>query len=141
MPPDEARLEKADFEALAAFRHALRRFTEFSAQAARGAGLTPQQHQALLAIKGRPGRETATVGEIAAALLIRPHSAVELIDRLADLGLVHRIADELDHRRVQIALTPRAEALLHALSTAHLRELGAIRPTLLALLATFDERR
>jgi DNA-binding MarR family transcriptional regulator len=79
-------LHKSDYEALAAFRHALRRFVAFSAEAARAAGLTPQQHQALLAIKGAPGRESLTVGEIAAHLLIRPNSAVELVDRLAELG-------------------------------------------------------
>jgi DNA-binding MarR family transcriptional regulator len=127
-------LLKAEYEALAAFRHALRRFAAFSAEAARGAGLTPQQHQALLAIKGAPGRETLTIGEIAAHLLIRPHSAVELVDRLADLGLIARQPDAADSRRVQVALTARSEALLRDLSVAHLRELQAIRPTLFALL-------
>jgi DNA-binding MarR family transcriptional regulator len=147
----EMRLGKADYQALAAFRHALRRFTQFSAEAARKAGLTPQQHQALLAIKGGPRAgvdaaaetgaeakaEAATVGEIAAALLIRPHSAVELVDRLAELGLVRRIADARDHRRVRVALSARAEALLGSLTAAHLHELATIRPMLLALLARF----
>ena len=127
-------LLKADYEALAAFRHALRRFAAFSAEAARAARLTPQQHQALLAIKGAPGRETLTIGGIAAHLLIRPHSAVELVDRLEELGLVARQPDPADSRRVQVALTTRSEALLRDLSMAHLRELQAIRPTLLDLL-------
>ncbi len=135
-----AGLSKADFEALAAFRHALRRFAAFSAEAARAAHLTPQQHQALLAIKGAPGRATLSVGEIAANLLIRPHSAVELVDRLAELGLVARQPDPADSRRVQVALTGRSETLLDDLSVAHLRELQAIRPTLLDLLGQVGPR-
>ena len=77
---------KADYEALAAFRHALREFLDFSQEAARRAGLTPQQHQALLAIKGYPGREVVTVSELAERLLLRHHSAVGLLDRLEILG-------------------------------------------------------
>ena len=132
--PTGRRVGKAEYEALAAFRHALRRFAAFSADAAREAGLTPQQHQALLAIKGAPGRETLAVGEIAAHLLIRPNSAVELVNRLAELGYVTREADPVDSRRVQVMLTARAEAALSDLSAAHLRELAAIRPLLLDLL-------
>jgi DNA-binding MarR family transcriptional regulator len=130
----ERELSKAEYEALAAFRHALRRFAAFSAEAARAAGLTPQQHQALLAIKGAPGCERLTVGEIAAHLLIRPHSAVELVDRLAELGYVVREGDPNDHRRVLVALTPKAGQVLQALSAAHVRELASIRPLLLDLL-------
>jgi DNA-binding MarR family transcriptional regulator len=130
-------LTKADYEALAAYRHAMRSFAAFSEQAARAAGLTPQQHQALLAVKGAPGRSSLTVGEIATALMIRPHSAAELVDRLAQLDLACRAADPADHRRVQVQLTLKAEALLHDLSRAHLRELREIRPTLEALIRRF----
>ncbi len=133
-----ASLRKQDYEALAAFRRALRRFMAFSEQAARTARLTPQQHQVLLAIKGAPGRDVLSVGEIAAALMIRPHSAVELIDRLVQLGLVERRADAADHRRVNIALTEAADAALEDLSTAHLEELRRIRPALAGLLRRFD---
>jgi len=136
---DVRRLRKPDYEVLAEFRRALRAFTAFSAAAARAAGLTPQQHQALLVIKGAPGRETATIGEIAASLMIRPHSAAELVDRLAQLRMVERAVDPDDHRRVQVALTEQAESVLDGLSAEHLRELGAIRPTLLALLERFEE--
>ena len=132
--PTGREVGKAEYEALAAFRHALRRFAAFSAEAARDAGLTPQQHQALLAIKGAPGRESLTVGEIATHLLIRPNSAVELVNRLAELGYVTRAADPDDSRRVQVTLTKRAEAALSELSATHLRELAAIRPLLLGLL-------
>jgi DNA-binding MarR family transcriptional regulator len=134
-------LAKRDYEALARFRQALRRFAAFSEQAARTAGLTPQQHQVLLAIKGAPERETLSVGEIAMALLIRPHSAVELIDRLAQLGLVQRRDDPNDHRRVQVALTAAAEAALEDLSAAHLQELRRIRPALTDLLHRFESSR
>ncbi len=124
-----------DYAALAAFRHALRGFTAFSEAAARAAGLTARQHQALLAIKGAPS--PPSLGAVAAALLIRSHSAVELIDRLAALGLVDRRIDPGDHRRALLALTPQGEAILRGLSEAHARELAAIRPSLIALLARF----
>ncbi len=128
-------LSKADYEALAAFRHALRRFAAFSDEAARRAGLTPQQHQALLAIRGAPGRDSLSVGEIAAHLLIRPHSAVELVDRLVELGHAERHPDPQDSRRVQVTLTARAKATLHELSAAHLEELAGIHSALKRLLA------
>lgn len=134
----DAELTKADYEALFAFRRALRGFVVFSEQAARADGLTPRQHQALLAIKGAPGRTKLTIGEVASALLVRPHSAVELVDRLAETGLVEREGDPRDHRRVAVGLTPRAEMVLRDLSAAHLRELNAIRPMLLDLLARFQ---
>ncbi|MEO6753630.1 MAG: helix-turn-helix domain-containing protein, partial [Chthoniobacteraceae bacterium] len=76
------RLSKSQYEVLAAFRFALRRFLRFSEDAATAAGITPQQHQALLAIKGFPARDRVTVGELAERLQIRHHSAVGLIDRL-----------------------------------------------------------
>jgi DNA-binding MarR family transcriptional regulator len=130
-----------DYAALAAFRLALRRFAAFSEAEAKAAGLTPRQHQALLAIKGR--RKPAAngdglgIGEIAAHLLIRHNTAVELVDRLAEAGLVQRQADPADGRRILVTLTDRSEALLRRLSAAHVRELRAIRPNLLTLLQTF----
>ena len=130
----DATVEKSDYEALAAFRHALRRFTAFSMEAARAAGLTPQQHQALLAIKGAPGRDSLSVGEIAVHLLIRHNSAAELVNRLEELDYVTRLPDPKDSRKVQVRLTAHAEAALAELSAAHLRELAAIRPLLLELL-------
>ena len=126
-----------DYPALAAFRHALRGFTAFSEAQAHAAGLTPRQHQALLAIKGGAGAERVSVGDLARQLLIRPHSTGELVDRLVQLGLVERQEDPEDHRRALLRLTARAEAILHELSAAHLRELRAVRPTLLALLRRF----
>src|SRR5262245_14018827 len=131
-------LTKANYEALAEFRYALRTFLAFSATAAGKAGLRPQQHQALLAIKGAHDRNSLSIREIAARLLIRHHSAVELINRLERLGLVRRKADSIDGRRVQVLLTPKAETLLRTLSIAHLKELRGVRPALAALLDELD---
>lgn len=140
--PKQARgidLSQADYQALADFRHALRSFTAFSEAAAHARGLTPQQHQALLAIKGGKNGAPLGVGELAERLLIRPHSAVELVDRLESMALVRRQSDPADGRRVQIALTAAAERVLHDLTAAHIRELRAIRPALLLLLEQFAE--
>jgi DNA-binding MarR family transcriptional regulator len=129
----------ADYEALAAFRRGLRGFLAFSEAQARTAGLTPQQHQALLAIRGRPSR-TLTVGELADDLILKPHSALELADRLVGAGLVNRNADPSDRRRVALTLTPRAEELLAALSAAHLAELERQRELLGKLMDRLDGR-
>ena len=124
------RTTAAEYQALAAFRHALRRFLEFSTAAARTAGLRPQQHQALLAIKGFPGGDPVSVGDLAVQLCVRPHSAVGFVDRLARRGLVRRVSAKDDHRRVQVQLTARGEALLARLSAAHRDELRRIGPEL-----------
>ena len=124
------RTTAAEYQALASFRHTLRRFLEFSTAAARTAGLPPQQHQALLAIKGFPGRDPMSVGELATQLCVRPHSAVGFVDRLALRGLVRRVPARDDHRRVQVRLTARGEALLARLSAAHRDELRRIGPEL-----------
>ncbi len=132
--PDEA-IGDREYEALAAFRYALRRFVAFSEAEAKAAGLTPRQHQALLAIKGTPeASHGLAIGQIADHLMIRPNSAVELVDRLAEAGLVLRQPDATDGRRMLVTLTARAESLLQSLSRAHLRELRANRSGLLALL-------
>jgi DNA-binding MarR family transcriptional regulator len=103
----------------------------------------PQQHQALLAIKGcrqgAPGRRGLYVGEIAERLLIRPHTAAELVGRLARLDLVSREADPADGRRVEVVLTAKAERMLEDLSASHLEELRAMRPLLTRLLARIGE--
>jgi DNA-binding MarR family transcriptional regulator len=133
-----SRLTKSQYELLAALRYALRGFLRFSQEAAEAAGLTPQQHQALLAIKGQPGRDHASVGEIAERLHLRHHSAVGLVDRLVARRLVSRTTATADHRRLEIRLTPRGERLLGGLSAAHLRELRQLRPELRRLLESRD---
>ncbi len=129
-----APLSKADYELLAEIRYLLRRFSAFSEEAARRAGLTPHHHQALLAIKGFPGKESLTVGELAERLGVRHHSVVGLIDRLASRDLVQRRASLSDRRQVLIELTPQAEALLLDLSLAHRDELRRLAPLLGPLL-------
>jgi DNA-binding MarR family transcriptional regulator len=128
-------LAASDYAALARFRFLLRGFVAFSESAARGAGLTPQQHQALLAIKGMPKTGGFGVGDLARCLRIRHHSAVGLADRLAGAGLLRRQPDPQDGRRVQLALTPRAERLLAGLSAIHRDELRRLSKDLKPLLA------
>lgn len=130
-------LSDADYETLASFRHALRRFIVFSEAVAVTEGLAAQQHQALLAIKGMD--HSPSVGELAERLMIRHHSAVELVGRLVRMGLVSRRPDPTDRRRVRVSLTPLAEQKLAGLSAAHLEELRAIRPLLVSLLDRFDD--
>lgn len=130
-------LAKADYERLAEFRYLLRRFLVFSEQAAEQAGLTAQQHQALLAIKGFARRQHVTIGELAERLGIRHHSAVGLIDRLASNSLVNRRSGLDDRRKVLIELTPKAERLLAKLSVAHRDELKRLSPLLQILLGHF----
>ena len=123
-------LSKAEYEMLAAFRYALRRFLHFSEQAAHEAGVTPQQHQALLAIKGFPGRDRVTVGELAERLQLRHHSTVGLVDRLETENLVQRLASARDRRQVFVHLTARGELVLEKLSAAHSRQLKRMSPEL-----------
>jgi len=127
-------LARGDFETLAEFRYLLRQFGAFSAAAARQAGLTAQQHQALLAVKGFPGREQVTIGELAERLHLKHHSVVGLVDRLMGRSLIQRRHDEEDRRKVRIALTTKAEALLLGLTLAHRDELRRLAPLLHELL-------
>lgn len=129
-------LTKANYETLAGLRRALRGFLRFSRDAARAEGIPAQQHQALLAIKGFPGREEVTIGELAEWLHVKHHSAVGLVDRLADRQLVRRKPSEADRRRVHVVLTARGEALIARLSAAHWEELRQLGPQLRQLLGS-----
>jgi DNA-binding MarR family transcriptional regulator len=129
-----------DYEALSRFRYELRKFQEFSKSAAKKAGLTPQQHQALLSIRGFSSRYPVSVGDIAEFLLIRHHTAVELVDRMTRLGLLSRSVDETDGRRVLVKLTREGESRLRKLSRIHLEELRAVAPTLTKILKPFRRR-
>ncbi len=124
------RVSHADYAALAAFRHALRKFLHFSSQAAREAGLSPQQHQALLAIKGASKDEPMSVGTLADLLCLRHHSVVGLIDRLEKKRLLQRTAAADDRRRVLVTLTAQGESVIGQLSAAHRQELKRIGPDL-----------
>ena len=112
-----------DYEELLGFRTALRRFLAWSEEQARGAGLTPAQHQLLLAIKGHPSASAPTVGELADYLVTKHHSVVELIDRAVDAGVVERRRDADDGRVVHMVLTPLGEERIEKLSRLALEEL------------------
>jgi DNA-binding MarR family transcriptional regulator len=131
-------LTKADYETLSEFRYLMRRFAAFSEAAAREAGLTPQQHQALLAVRGFPGSARANIGDLAQRLNIRHHSVVGLVDRLVSKGLLQRQVDPVDRRRVLVALTDKSKTLLEGLSRAHREELRRVAPMLRGLLASIE---
>ena len=133
------RLTKKEYETLSSFRYALRRFLKFSESAAAEVGLTSNQHQALLAIKGYPGREHVTNGELAERLQIKHHSAVGLVNRLEAQGLIFREQGDSDRREVYLALTERGAELLERLAAVHQEELKHIAPQLSAILENIDE--
>ncbi|MFG1975275.1 MarR family winged helix-turn-helix transcriptional regulator [Nonomuraea fuscirosea] len=116
-------LTKQDFEALARFRFGIRSYLRFSEEAVRAAGLTPQQYQLLLALKGFPGRDWASVRELADRLLLRHHSVVELIGRAQKQGLVRRGAHPSDGRAVRVMPTPEGERVMARLGALHRDEL------------------
>lgn len=126
-------ISKAEFESIAEFRYTIRRFLRFSEQAARREGITPQQHQLILAVKGFPQRDYATVSELAHRLQMRQHSVVGLIDRTEALGLVRREQGSQDRRQVFIYLTPEGEHKLQRLSSQHRRELLTMRESLIGV--------
>jgi DNA-binding MarR family transcriptional regulator len=128
------RLTKADYELLAAFRYALRKFVGFSENAAIANGVSPQQYQTLLAIEGFPGRNWVTIGELAEQMRIAHHSAVGMVDRMEGLGLLKRASSEQDRRRVQVSLTRKGHYILEKLYRIHRAELRSVGPQLAALL-------
>lgn len=133
-----APLSDREYRALARFRGALRRFLHFSEEAARAAGSTPAQHQLLLAVRGFPGPDTPVIGDVAEALQLRHHSAVELVDRAERAGLVTRTPDPDDLRRQHVALTPAGRRLLEELSVVHRDELRRFRTQMVDLLGDLD---
>jgi DNA-binding MarR family transcriptional regulator len=123
MSSDDEPVTLADYQALARFRRALREFLHFSEQAARAAGMTPAQHQLLLAVKGTESGDPPTIGEVAEWLKLRHHSAVELVDRAVAADLLVRVTDPGDSRRQRLVLTAPGEEKLAHLSAAHRSEL------------------
>lgn len=122
-----------EYRALAEFRYGLRKFLRFSEAAAREHGITPQQHQLLLAIKGMAGRDYATVSELAERLQLLQHSVVGIIDRSEQAGLVSRRDHQDDLRVTEVHLTPLGEEVLEALTVAHREELQRSRDFLVSL--------
>jgi DNA-binding MarR family transcriptional regulator len=134
MAANIAKVTQAEYETLADLRYSLRQFLHFSEEAARAGGLSPQQHQALLAIKGFPGGGRVTIGQLAERLQIRHHSATGLADRLASRKFVERHHASADRRQVQLSLTARGDKMLEKLSAAHKSQLRRLGPRIEALL-------
>jgi len=129
-----------DYGALAEFRYEIRRYLSFSERAVDAAGIEPQQHQALLAIKGLPRDAKATIGALAERLQIQHHSAVELSNRLHSRGWIDRMRNSADRREVLVRLTRRGENLLLKLSIAHRDELRTAGPRLIRALRKVTRR-
>jgi DNA-binding MarR family transcriptional regulator len=126
-------LAQTDFEHLLELRTGLRRFLRWSEQQARAAGLTPAQHQLLLAVRGHPDPAGPTVGEVADYLVLRHHSAVGLIDRAVSEGLVKRNPDPNSKSVVRVTITAAGAEKLDALSQAHVEEIAHLAPTMRTL--------
>jgi DNA-binding MarR family transcriptional regulator len=124
----------AEYRALADFRYQIRRFLHFSEQAAGNEGLEPQQHQMMLAIRGLETAEAPTIGQLAAYMLVRHHSAVGLIDRLERRGLAERERSADDRRRATVRLTHEGAAVLERLAGAHRAEMANLAPHLVKAL-------
>ncbi|MBY4898389.1 MarR family winged helix-turn-helix transcriptional regulator [Cupriavidus sp. AU9028] len=135
-----AQLEKQDFEALSDFRYQLRRFLRFSEDAARQEGITAQQYLLLLHIRGFPGRDWASIGELAERLQARQHGVVALVNRCEAAGLVRRRVNPDDRRVVQVHLLAKGERCLNRLAMLHRTELESLRDTFrIARLTAFND--
>jgi DNA-binding MarR family transcriptional regulator len=135
-PYRRARLTDAEYLALGGFRWSMRQFLQFSEKGARDQGISTQQHQALLAIRSHAGPEAMTVGGLAEELLIKNHSALELVSRMAENGLVERAVSGEDRRRVLLKILPKGAKILETISLRNLRQLSETAEILSELLAT-----
>ena len=129
-----------EYRSLAEFRYQIRQFLGFSEEQVRAAGMEPQQHQLLLAVKGLPEGERATIGELARRLQLKHHSTVELVNRLENLGYVSREASDQDRRQVIVHLTHSGANILRKLSLAHHQELEIAGPRLAKALRTISRQ-
>jgi DNA-binding MarR family transcriptional regulator len=134
-------LKLSDYQALAEFRYQLRRFLRFSEEAARKAGLEPQHHQLMLAVKGNPDVRGPRIAYLAERLQIQHHSAVELVDRLVRKGLITRSRGQEDRREVNVQLTARGERVLGELTRHTHAELRSAAPALVATLRKLTTSR
>jgi DNA-binding MarR family transcriptional regulator len=130
----ETELTRADFQRLAEFRFQLRRFLHFSNAAAEQAGLRPQQYQLLQCVSGMPDELEPTIAHVAARMLLKHNSAVELVDRTIEQGLLRRASDPTDHRCILLRVTPLGERVLASLAACHLEELDQAGPELIRAL-------
>src|SRR3979490_216123 len=129
-------MSPAEFRALAEFRYQIRQFLNGSEQAARAAGLEPQQYLFLLAVRGLPAGHTATIRELAERMQLRHHSTVEMVNRLERQQLLRRERSRAERRQVVLHLTPRAEKILSRLARQRIEELRTAAPTLVRALTT-----
>jgi len=125
---------RADFQRLAEFRFQLRRFLHFSSVAAEEAGLRPQQYQLLQCVSSMPDELEPTIAHVAARMLLKHNSAVELVDRTIEQGLLRRVPDPTDHRRILLRLTAEGERVMASLAAYHLEELEQAGPELIRAL-------
>jgi DNA-binding MarR family transcriptional regulator len=130
VPADGRALHDADYRRLLAFRSELRAFLRWSERAAEEAGLTPALHQLLLVVRGHPSAQGPTIGDAAAALHVRHHSAVELAQRAERAGLLERVRGATDHRQVHLRLTDDGRAQLESLTRRHLPRIEALADVL-----------
>lgn len=128
------RTKPPNYKAMAEFRYQIRRFLRFSETAARQAGIEPQQHQLLMAVKGLPEGQRPTIGTLAERMQLQHHSAVELIDRLVDRRFLCRLRATDDRRQVLVKLTSEGERFLEKLALHHLHELQSVGPALARVL-------
>ena len=135
------RLSTRDYARLAAFRRALREYLHFSEAAAAEAGLTSQHYQAMLILRGCPEGERIAIADLAQQLLIKHNSAVGLVDRLVQEGLIVRGHSSADRRKVELLLTARGRRVLAQLAATHSRELRRIGPGLKRFLTTLARRK
>jgi DNA-binding MarR family transcriptional regulator len=133
-PHRRTALTHEDFQRLAEFRFQLRRFLHFSSIAVEEVGLRPQQYQLLQCIAGMPGELEPTIANVAARMLLKHNSAVELVDRTIEQGLLKRVPDPLDNRRIFLRVTPQGERVLSSLVAYHLEELDQSGPELIRAL-------
>jgi DNA-binding MarR family transcriptional regulator len=134
--PQGRRIQDGDYARLLTVRTGLRRFERWSADRAADHGLTAAQHQLLLAVRGHGEQPGPTIGQVAEYLLIRHHSAVELVDRTEQAGLIVRSRDAADHRVVHLRLAPRGAAVLESLTSVHVAELERLIPLFESLIGT-----
>lgn len=135
-------LTKAELEALSEFRYQLRRFLRFSDDAATGEGLTPLQYQLLLHIKGYPGRDWVTVGELADRLQTQHHGVVALVNRCQAAGLVARTPGRSDRRHVEVSITAAGEVRLRRLAELHRQQLQSLAGVFqVANISAFNDAR
>jgi DNA-binding MarR family transcriptional regulator len=125
---------RPDYKAMAELRYQIRRFLRFSENAARQAGIEPQQHQLLLAVRGLPDGIKPTIGVLAERMQLQHHSTVELIDRLVERGFLLRLRSTDDRRQVLVKLTHNGEEFLQKLSLHHLQELQSAGPAFVRVL-------